>query len=86
MGYRIFDYECLNPKCGQIEEKLVTTDELDNQKCSVCGSDATKLIAAPRLDYRMGVDPDFATFGDRWARIQNQRAKQIADKKREHGD
>lgn len=84
MAYRFFDYECVS--CGHIEEKFVHTSELDEQKCSVCGSNATKLPAAPRLDYRMGVDPDFSTFGDRWAKIQNERAKQIAKKKRERGE
>jgi hypothetical protein len=73
MSYIVFDYLC--EACDLVEERVTRRDEVEHQICQTCGGSLIKLPAAPKLDWKMGVDPDFATFGDRWARIQKQKAE-----------
>lgn len=84
MSYITWDYEC--PSCGCVEERVTCRDEVNSQNCQACGGPMTKLLAAPHFDYRMGVDTAYGTFGDKWARMQRQKAAIAAKKRLEHGD
>ena len=72
MKLLMFDFECRG--CGVIFEDLIPSTE-NTAKCPECGDLGNRLIASPRLDWRMGADPEFATMGDKWARMQKQRQK-----------
>jgi putative FmdB family regulatory protein len=79
------DFECRS--CQSVFEELADRNAPETVKCPMCGQfNATRLIAAPRLDPRMGVDPAFATMGDRWVRKRDQQKKIEERRHREHGD
>ena len=54
--------------------------------CPECGSPSNRLISAPRLDPRMGLDPEGnPTMADKWAKVREQRAKIEKKHYKEHG-
>lgn len=66
------DYEC--QECGHVFEELADRDA--RIPCPVCNAPSKRLIAAPRIDPRLGLDPEgFPTMADKWARVRRQRAK-----------
>jgi hypothetical protein len=68
----MFDFLCDN---GHSFEELVQPDihEID---CPHCELKAQRQISAVRLDWRkMGVDSDFSTCSDKWAKMQRQKAQ-----------
>lgn len=80
----LFDFQCT--RCADTFEELVQKD-VKNLECPRCGYVANRLISAPRMDPRLGVDPDhFPTMGDRWAKVREQRQKIESKRHLEHGD
>jgi putative FmdB family regulatory protein len=68
----LFDFECT--ACGVVFEDLIPSDE-HTCPCK-CGAVAQRMISGTRLDWRnMGVDPDFATCADKWAKMQEQKSR-----------
>ncbi len=69
----IFDHQCRS--CSTVFEEFVYTEATSGPDCPDCGAtDAERLIGAPRLDPRMGLDPtSFPTMGDKWAKVRRQR-------------
>jgi len=48
-------------------------DERATCQCE-CGATANMVITPVRFDWqKMGLDPDFATFSDKWANIQTRK-------------
>ena len=82
--FLVFDHECTS--CAHVFEELVYLDG-PHPACPKCATpNATRLLAAPRIDPKLGVSSAFPTMADKWARVRRQRQK-IADKlQREHGD
>lgn len=79
----LFDYTC---GCGTTFEELVERDSRDSVTCPSCGSLAKRQLSCPRLDTRLGVDPDsFPTLGDKWERNRKQHQQIEEARKREHG-
>lgn len=68
----LFDFKC--NKCGYEFEKLIDS-EVRVAPCPHCEGQSYRLTPAPRLDYRMGVDPD-SSRARQWERIHEQAAKQ----------
>jgi hypothetical protein len=68
----LFDFEC--PEGHQFEE--LVDSEQRTCPCLTCGKNAERQISNVRLDWRaMGVDPDFATCADKWAKMQEQKSR-----------
>ncbi len=67
----LFDFECPD---GHIFEELVPSEE---KTCPCkCGKEAIRQIGCVRIDWRaMGVDPDFPTCADKWAKMQERKAR-----------
>lgn len=65
----IYDYTC---DAGHLTEVLRRVeDRHDPVACGECGSVAELKIGAPHFGVlKMGVDPGFPSFYDKWARIQ----------------
>lgn len=79
----LFDFEC--GKCRLVFEELVPHNVRD--VVCPCGYLAKRLVSAPRIDPRLGVNADsFPTMGDKWARVREQRAKIESKRAREHGE
>jgi putative FmdB family regulatory protein len=71
---RLYDYECLEAACGHTFEELAKYE--DAVPCPLCEGPTRRLVGAPTIDPRLGLDPaSFPTMGDKWARIRRQRAK-----------
>lgn len=74
---RVYDYECAN---GHRTEMFVDYADRDAyQLCKVCGEIANRMPSAPAFDWRMGADPDFTTFGDKWVRMHEEGAKRKSE-------
>lgn len=73
MPFRLNDYEC--PQ-GHVTEHFIHTDNMaDPVLCPACSEVSVKLIGAPTIDPRLGLDPDgFPTMGAKWAAKRYQRA------------
>lgn len=81
---RTYDYECKDARCGTTFEELVRYEDADKQRCPVCNGPTRRLIGAPRIDPKLGLDAaSWPTMGDKWARIRRQR-KQIESKRDSH--
>lgn len=82
MKYLLFDFRC--QQCTSRFEHMVKPDVYE-APCPKCGGTATRLVAAPRIDPRMGVSSSFPTMADRWAKVRVQR--KIIEERRaaEHG-
>lgn len=76
-----FDFRC--ESCG-VWEDMVKPDVFV-APCPACGKDSNRIISGTRLDPRMGVDPDFATMADKWAKQRTKRAKIDRAHYKEHG-
>ena len=73
---KIFVFQCRSADCGHNFDEYVKYDDIPTVKCPLCGSDTRRLITAPMIDPRLGLDPSsFPTMGDKWARVREQRAK-----------
>lgn len=73
---RLYDFECLEAACGHNFEELVRYEEADTIRCPHCNGPTRRLIGAPTIDPRLGLDAaNWPTMGDKWARIRRQRAK-----------
>lgn len=79
----MFDFECT--KCEHTFDDLVYS-EVREVPCPQCAGVATRLVATPHFDPRMGADTAFPTFAKQWAKRQAQRQKQVEYLRREHGD
>lgn len=68
----MFDFIC---RCGQEFEDLIESDKHEIV-CPKCSGNAIRQISAVRLDWRrMGLDPSFSSSSDRWAKMQEQKAR-----------
>jgi len=68
----MFDFLCKN---GHQSEDLVEPG-ITEIVCPFCADKAYKQISAVRLGWRqMGLDPDFPTCSDKWAKMQDQKAR-----------
>jgi putative FmdB family regulatory protein len=73
-----FEFEC--PCCNQIHEALVRPD-VRERTCPACQSpNAVRIISAPRISMRMGVDPSNPSMAAKWARMHEQ-AKKVDEKR-----
>jgi putative FmdB family regulatory protein len=72
----IYSYRCHG--CGSSFDELKPMSERHEHPCPECGVTAKQRITPVAFDnLGMGVDPDFATFGDRWERMhRDQKAKE----------
>ena len=79
----MFEFWC--PACAAKFDDLVKPTK-QTAPCPQCGGAGKRLISAPRIDPRLGVDAKaFPTMGDKWAKVRRQR-KVIEEKRaREHG-
>jgi len=77
----LFDFRC--PGCG-VFEGFVKPDVRETP-CPNCSTASTRLISAPRLDPKMGLDPDNPTAYDRWERVNKQKVAQDRAFYKEHG-
>ncbi len=78
----LYDWRCqsCNTKFEALE-KMVTLE----RECPECGNVAKRLISAPRLDPKMGLDPSNTTAADRWARVNKQKTEQDKKFYEDHG-
>jgi hypothetical protein len=68
--YILFEFECDD---GHQFEEMVKP-KVRRIKCPTCSVGASRLVSTGHINYRrMGVDPDFPTAGDKWAKMQEQR-------------
>jgi len=44
--------------------------------CLACGGKGKHIITGAHFDPRMGLDPDFPTFGAKWAKAREQAARE----------
>lgn len=69
----MYDYRC--PSCGAEFEYTNKVAERKNAPCPECEQTAEMIIvAAPTLDPRMGVDPDFPGMAAKWDKKQRLKA------------
>lgn len=69
----LYDFECTT--CGSEFEELVKTTFF-TATCPKCSGTGRRLIPTGKINYRkMGVDPDFPTAGEKWAKMQEQRKR-----------
>jgi putative FmdB family regulatory protein len=80
----LFDFRCLS--CNNVFDDMVKPNVYE-APCPECGSsNVTRLMSAPRLDPRMGLDPEGnPTMGDKWAKIRKDRARQEKAHYEKHG-
>lgn len=79
----LYDFKCTN--CEHKFEEMVKSSQL-SIPCPNCSSESKRLISAPRLDPRMGLDPEGnPTMADRWAKTRKQRAQIEKKHYKEHG-
>jgi len=79
----MFEWRCTN--CNLKFDSLQSSDKR-SIPCIECSSEAKRLISCPRIDPKMGVDPDFGTMSDKWARKKEQQYRINKKKAAEHGD
>lgn len=72
----IFDFRCTT--CDHRFEQMVKPDVHDFP-CEKCGSQSKRLISAPRIDPRLGINPDFPGAYGKWEKTQRQK-RQIEKK------
>ena len=68
----LFDFIC--NECGYGFEKLIDSD-VRVAPCPHCEGTSYRQIPAPRIDWKMGVDPD-SSRSRQWERMHEQAAKQ----------
>lgn len=81
----VIDLKC--PSCGHREQDyFVKREDRDSVPCPKCSATMKRLPSAPTLDWKLGTDPEsFGTLGDKWARLQEQKARRAQKLKEEHG-
>jgi putative FmdB family regulatory protein len=79
----LYDWRC--QKCKHKFERMARSD-VRQTDCPHCDGTANRLISTPRLDPRMGLDPDFPGAYDKWAKTRRQRATIEREHYKEHGD
>jgi len=70
----LFDFKCTG--CDAVAEHLVSSDT-KVVRCKDCGSDANRLIPAPRCKLE-GISGDFPGAAIKWAKDHERAAKQAA--------
>lgn len=78
----LFDFRCTG--CNHKFDDMVKSDVYE-APCPECGAQAKRLISCPRLDPKMGLDPDFPTAYDAWAKSKTQKTKIDKAHYKEHG-
>lgn len=79
----LFDFECQS--CQHVFDDMVKPD-VHSAPCPRCAGDSKRLISAPRLDPRMGLDlAGNPTMAAKWEKIRKDRAKREAQHYKEHG-
>ena len=68
----LYKYSC---QCGEEFEELHSVSDRQTSTCHKCGEPAKLVITTVYFDGKMGLDPDFRTFSDKWAKKRVQRAK-----------
>jgi len=68
----LLDYKC--GSCGETFESFRDPD-LQEIPCKFCTGPARKLIPAPRMSMRLGVDLSFPTMAAKWDKMHNQQFK-----------
>jgi putative FmdB family regulatory protein len=68
----LFDFEC--SACNTVFDDLVKST-VHSIECPTCKGEAKRLVSKGHLDYRMGVSTAFPTMADKWARMQEQKAR-----------
>ena len=63
----LYDYRC---DCGNVFTAMNKVDERETAVCPDCNKPAKHIISPVNFDPKMGLDPDFATFSDKWAKKQ----------------
>jgi putative FmdB family regulatory protein len=63
----LYEYKC---ECGNRFSQLKKVEERDTAPCPECGTWAKHAITPVNFDPKMGLDPAFATFSDKWAKKQ----------------
>lgn len=76
----VYVYRC--PE-GHVHEELKPIAKRAKDKCPECGRMADQFITPVHLDWNSGLDPDFPTFADKWAKIQT---KKNLGKMRDHNN
>lgn len=69
-------YEYLCPSCGHEFEEFNSIEDRAKEQCPSCTSIAEVQISAPHFDPRIGLDPDFPTFADKWANARERKTKE----------
>lgn len=67
----LYEYNC---SCGEVYDTLSSVANRESNPCPKCGLTGKPTIGPSHFDYRMGVDPDFPTMADRWAKLQRAKA------------
>lgn len=78
----LYDWRCQS--CEQKHEALEKSD-VRTRDCPECGGEAIRLISAPRLDPKMGLDPDMPTAYDQWQKTNRQKVEQDKKFHENHG-
>jgi putative FmdB family regulatory protein len=81
----LYEWRCNDAKCNTKFDAMAPMSQVVGQ-CPTCGGTAKRLISAPTIDPRLGVDPDFGTLGDKWAKKMERKAKDAKKRQLEHGD
>lgn len=69
----MFDFECTS--CGHGFEELVESS-VHSVNCPECDGAGARQISPVRSDWRtMGTDPSFPSAADKWAKMQEQKAR-----------
>lgn len=72
----LFEFQCNG--CSYEFEKMIHSDQRVTT-CPKCNRPAYRLVSAPTLDPRMGVDLSMTTMADKWARKHEEMAKRKSD-------
>ena len=72
----LFEFQC--NKCNHKFEKMIPSDQRV-ATCPECNESAYRLVSAPMLDPRMGVDLSMPTMADKWARKHEEMAKRSVE-------
>jgi putative FmdB family regulatory protein len=86
MSRQMFLFRCLRKACGHQFDDYVAYSDIPTVKCEECGHKTERLITAPTIDPRMGLDPSFSTMSDKWAKVREQRAKIESAQAAKNGD
>lgn len=69
----LYEYKCKH--CEHRFAELNSVENRENAPCQKCGKAATHSITAVHFDPKMGLDPHFVTFGDKWAKSHSRDAR-----------